>query len=549
VRIGKDVAMPAATTSYATFTANPAAGPQSYLELIESLSNAIGVNDPLRFRSVTGPEKFQSASWSADSTGPTYANLFDGNATSSVEIITFTEYSGGITAKRFTVDLSVAFRRPNFITIQSDYGNNAFYGFSVLIEKSVDNVTFTTATNTVTVSNNEARLLAFSLGDLSDNRYIRFTFTATQAISSGGALRINRIRGYGNQYYGSTIPVYTNSSGNLFSTTSTYLATSSGEVGIGTTSAFTIGGTAELSILNSSVALSFGASNTDLSYVRRLSAGVYQWQTYNSGNTGQIHLQPYGGNVGIGTTSAGFRLQLGETVGLSTATPETINLGGTYSSTAGSNIKLRVYDDGSTRGGLNVSGGQIEVNTWSTGKIAFYRGTTQSAIINENGNLGIGTTSVDLKLTVVGDGAFLKNGSGTISAQLYLANAANNRAFNFQLNAAGTALDLWTFNSSNAWQNSISFDYNGSVGIGSTSPGYLLDVNGAARFTGNIGVGGAPAASRVLTLTSAVATDRPAIKIVNPNFYSNTSSTGRTFYRWMPIDIDGTTYWIAIYTV
>jgi len=45
-----------------------------------------------------------------------------------------------------------------------------------------------------------------------------------------------------------------------------------------------------------------------------------------------------------------------------------------------------------------------------------------------------------------------------------------------------------------------------------------------------------------------LATDRPAIKIVNPNFYSNTSSTGRTFYRWMPIDIDGTTYWIPIYT-
>ena len=61
----------------------------------------------------------------------------------------------------------------------------------------------------------------------------------------------------------------------------------------------------------------------------------------------------------------------------------------------------------------------------------------------------------------------------------------------------GTALDLWTFNSSNAWQNSISFNYNGSVGIGSTSPGYLLDVNGAARFS----VIGVPAGIIIILLT------------------------------------------------
>ena len=44
----------------------------------------------------------------------------------------------------------------------------------------------------------------------------------------------------------------------------------------------------------------------------------------------------------------------------------------------------------------------MEVNTWSSGKIAFYRGTTQSAIIDANGNLGIGSSSPAYKLDVNG---------------------------------------------------------------------------------------------------------------------------------------------------
>ena len=67
------------------------------------------------------------------------------------------------------------------------------------------------------------------------------------------------------------------------------------------TTLYTIGGNHKLSINNS---MAIGVSNSDLVYFRHQgSAGNFAIQTYNAGNTGELHLQPYGGVVGIGTNS------------------------------------------------------------------------------------------------------------------------------------------------------------------------------------------------------------------------------------------------------
>jgi hypothetical protein len=84
---------------------------------------------------------------------------------------------------------------------------------------------------------------------------------------------------------------------------------SSGNVGIGTSSPLATGGTAKLSVIG---ILSVGLSNSDMSYIRRQSAGNYAWQTFDNANTGSIQLQPYGGNVGIGTSSPHAKLQVEE---------------------------------------------------------------------------------------------------------------------------------------------------------------------------------------------------------------------------------------------
>ena len=51
---------------------------------------------------------------------------------------------------------------------------------------------------------------------------------------------------------------------------------------------------------------------------------------------------------------------------------------------------------------MSVSSGQMEVNTWSTGRIAFYRGTTQTMIIDATGSVGIGTATPVARMDISG---------------------------------------------------------------------------------------------------------------------------------------------------
>ena len=78
---------------------------------------------------------------------------------------------------------------------------------------------------------------------------------------------------------------------------------SAGQIGINANSARTTGGTARLTIADSSVMMNMGPSNSDNMYIRRMGGGLFQFQTYNGGNSGHIELEPYGGKVGIGTAA------------------------------------------------------------------------------------------------------------------------------------------------------------------------------------------------------------------------------------------------------
>jgi len=108
------------------------------------------------------------------------------------------------------------------------------------------------------------------------------------------------------------------------------------------------------------------------------------------------------------------------------------------------------------------------------------------------GNVGIGDyASATEKLYVNGTVKFtgqygirlFNNGYDTYNSNLYLANSANTKAYNFQLNSSGTSLDFYTYGGGN-WTRKFSFTETGLLGIGVPSPQAFLHVSTPVNSTG-----------------------------------------------------------------
>jgi len=82
-------------------------------------------------------------------------------------------------------------------------------------------------------------------------------------------------------------------------------------------------------------------SANDQMFIRRIGVSEYQFQTYKNGNAGEIHLQPYGGNVGIGSTQPNSKLDVNGSFG---------------AGTNGSNFTVDADGDTDIAGTLTVTG-------------------------------------------------------------------------------------------------------------------------------------------------------------------------------------------------
>ena len=182
-----------------------------------------------------------------------------------------------------------------------------------------------------------------------------------------------------------------------------------------------------------------------------------------------------GGNVGIGTTSPANKLDV-----------------------VGDGI--RTSADQSTSAFLVLSGtsteGRITVSSYGSYQpMTFYTGGSERMRINTSGNVGIGTTSPSKKLHIKGgddDVLFLDNGGQQYTTQ-YFANNGTTKAFlawdnTNSVYSIGTAVSAAFYFSTNNTER-MRITSGGNVGIGTTSPGYKLDVVSSdsliARFNGS----------------------------------------------------------------
>jgi len=113
-------------------------------------------------------------------------------------------------------------------------------------------------------------------------------------------------------------------------------------------------------------------------------------------------------NVGIGTSSPRFNLSVGSGSASSTATPATIDLGGTYSNADGANAKLRLYWDGTNTYGLGVSNTKFNYIVPNDGNHVWYNTTTERMRITSAGRVCINTTYADTQLNIAYNGSSIR---------------------------------------------------------------------------------------------------------------------------------------------
>ena len=283
----------------------------------------------------------------------------------------------------------------------------------------------------------------------------------------------------------------------------------SGSVGVGTTSPQAIldvngSGTSQSAMLvpRDSTAM----RPTGINGMLRYNTTNAQLETYSSGawaglatgaagsgssqwTTSGANVYYSAGNVGIGTTSPTASLQVvgggAPSINVSSPSVSFWSLGGAtgagqYSGIAIAGDSTLVSNSSSNTIITNENGGKI---TFATG--ATVGGDTAKLTILNGGNVGLGTTSPAQKLHVNGnaeiDSTLYLNGSKT-----YLQNDGVNQAL---VNSIGSSL---FFNSVGTADSTLAYDFkttssnnsslrilnNGNVGVGTTSPQAILDVNG-----------------------------------------------------------------------
>ncbi len=216
------------------------------------------------------------------------------------------------------------------------------------------------------------------------------------------------------------------------------------------------------------------------------SKNIYTDSNLQNAATGNSYFM---GNLGIGTTTPNTKLQIANAGAASTSGQDTLKLTGILNAgVVGSGPVLRFTDSNGTSNMASVRG--YTFGAGATG-LAFETGWTANAVrmvIDNSGNVGIGTTTPATRLTVIGSGNYSIDAGnyriGNVATPTGPLDAVNKSYLD---SAVGTAQNaFWNLSGSNLYASSTSWN----VGIGTTSPTAKLHVIGNAIISTSLTMGG-----------------------------------------------------------